>query len=54
LVVLSVEVVVGTADQGVCFVEPFVNPGLVLGIAPFDEGCEPFRYKLELAAKVFD
>ena len=51
---MSVEVVVGIADQGVCFAEPFVNAGLVLRIPPFDEGREPLGYKPDLVAKVFN
>ena len=54
LVVLLSEVFERGAEQCLGFAEAFVNPGLVPGILPFHEGCEPFGHKPDLIAKVFD
>jgi hypothetical protein len=54
LVVLPSEVFERCAEQRLGFAEAFVNPGLVLGISPVHEGCEPFGHKPDLVTKVFD
>ena len=54
LLVLPSEVFERCAEQHLGFAEAFVNPGLVLGISPLHEGCEPFGHKPDLVAKVFD
>jgi hypothetical protein len=54
LVVLPGEVFERGAEQCLGLAEAFVNPVLVLGIAPFYESCEPFGHKPDLVAQVFD